>query len=130
MFMVTEVYDDERCHRVWFSVLQICYHGVCADVGVCTSPELVWNDLYFDFLGSVDVYVYYCAGSWWYLYVLFSETDDIDGVWYSAVSAMTSLFCVNWWVFALVHDIPMQFWIEKSLPKIIGLFKCSHTMNV
>ena len=60
----------------------------------------------------------------------FSDTDDLDGDWYSAVSAMTSLFCVNWRVFVLVHDIPMQFCIEKSLPKIIGLFKCSHTMNV
>ena len=39
----------------------------------------------------------------------FSDTVDLDGVWYSAVSAMTSLFCVNWWVFVLVHDIPMQF---------------------
>ena len=60
----------------------------------------------------------------------FSDTDDLDGIWYSAVSAKTSLFYVNWWVFVLVHDIPMQFWIEKSLPKIMGLFKCSHTMNV
>ena len=39
----------------------------------------------------------------------FNETDDLDGDWYSVVSAMTSLFGVNWWVFALVHDIPMQF---------------------
>ena len=60
----------------------------------------------------------------------FSDTDDLAGDWYSSVSAMTSLFCVSWWVFVLVHDIPMQFWIEKSLPRIIGLFKCSHTMNV
>ena len=35
----------------------------------------------------------------------FSDTDDLDGVWYSAVSAMTSLFCVNWWVFDFVHAI-------------------------
>ena len=62
--------------------------------------------------------------------LLFSDTDNLDGVWYSVVSAMTSLFCVNWWVFVLVHDIPMQFWIEKSLPRIMGLFKCSHTINV
>ena len=40
---------------------------------------------------------------------LFSDTDDLDGVWYSAVSAMTLLFCVSWWVFDFVHDIPMQF---------------------
>ena len=39
----------------------------------------------------------------------FSDTDDLDGDWYSVVSAITSLFCVNWRVFALVHDIPMQF---------------------
>ena len=39
----------------------------------------------------------------------FSDTDDLDGVWYSAVSAMTLLFCVNWRVFDFVHDIPMQF---------------------
>ena len=60
----------------------------------------------------------------------FSDTDDLDGDWYSLVSAMTSLFCVNWWIFALVHNIPMQFCFEKSLPRIIGLFKCSHTMKV
>ena len=39
----------------------------------------------------------------------FNDTDDLDGVWYSAVSAITSLFCVNWQVFDFVHDIPMQF---------------------
>ena len=64
------------------------------------------------------------------LMFFFSDTDALDGVWYSAVSAMTSLFCVNWWVFVFVHEMPIQFWIEKSLPKIIGLFRCSHTMNV
>ena len=64
------------------------------------------------------------------LMFLFSDTDALDGVWYSAVSAMTSLFCVNRWVFVFVHEIPIQFWIEKSLPRIMGLFKCSHTMNV
>ena len=60
----------------------------------------------------------------------FSDTDDLDGDWYSVVPVITLLFCVNWQVFALVHDIPMQFWIEKSLPKIIDLFKCLHTMKV
>ena len=60
---------------------------------------------------------------------LFSDTDNLDGVWYSVVSAMTSLFCVNWQIFALVHDIPMQFWNEKSLPRIMGLFRCSDTIN-
>ena len=54
----------------------------------------------------------------------FKDTDDLDCDWYSVVSAMTSLFCVNYQVFTLVHEIPMQFWIEKSLPKIMGLFKC------
>ena len=43
------------------------------------------------------------------LMFLFSDTNDLDGVWYSAVSAITSLFCVNWWVFDFVHEIPMQF---------------------
>ena len=38
---------------------------------------------------------------------LFSDTDDLDSVWHSVVSAMTSLFCVNLQVFVLVHDIPM-----------------------
>ena len=38
-----------------------------------------------------------------------SDSDGLGGDWYSVVSAMTSLFCVNWQVFALVHDIPMQF---------------------
>ena len=51
----------------------------------------------------------------------FSDTDALEGVWYSAVSAMTSLFCFNWRVFVFVHEIPIQFWIEKSLPKIMGL---------
>ena len=60
----------------------------------------------------------------------FRDTDDLDGDWYSAVSAMTSSFYVNWQVFVLVHDIPMQFWIEESLPKITGLLKFSHTINV
>ena len=40
---------------------------------------------------------------------LFSDTDDLEGVWYSVVSAITSLFCVSWWVLALVHEIPIQF---------------------
>ena len=61
---------------------------------------------------------------------LFKDTDDLESVWYSVVSAMTLLFCVNWQVLALVHEIPIQFWIEKSLPRIMGLFKCLHTMNV
>ena len=39
----------------------------------------------------------------------FSDADDLDGVWYSAVSAITSLFCVSWRVLDFVHDIPMQF---------------------
>ena len=30
------------------------------------------------------------------LMFFFRDTDALDGVWYSAVSAMTSLFCVNW----------------------------------
>ena len=64
------------------------------------------------------------------LMFFFSDTDALDGVWYSAVSAMTLLFCVNLWVFVFVHEIPMQFWIEKSLARIMGLFRCSHTMNV
>ena len=64
------------------------------------------------------------------LMFFFSDTDALDGVWYSAVSAMTSLFCVNLRVFVFVHVIPMQFWIEKSLPRIMGLFRCYHTMNV
>ena len=80
---------------------------------------------------GVDVYIYYCTGSWWYSLHSFSVTLMIWMVFGTpVVSAITSLFCVNWWVFVLVHDIPMQFWIEKSLPKIMGLFKCSHTMNV
>ena len=68
-----------------------------------------------------------CGGTFMFL---FSDTDDLDGVWYSAVSAITSLFYVNWRVFVLVNDIPMQFWIKKSLPRIISLFKCLHTINV
>ena len=43
------------------------------------------------------------------LMFFFSDTDALDGVWYSAVSAMTSLFCVSWRVFVFVHEIPMQF---------------------
>ena len=64
------------------------------------------------------------------LMFFFSDMDALDGVCYSAFSAMTLLFCVNWWVFVFVHEIPIQFWIEKSLPRIMGLFRCSHTMNV
>ena len=52
-----------------------------------------------------------CGG----IFTFFSkDTDDLDGDWDSVVSAMTLLFCVDWQVFALVHDIPMQFWIEVS----------------
>ena len=43
------------------------------------------------------------------LMFFFSDMDALDGVWYSAVSAMTLFFCVNWWVFVFVHEIPMQF---------------------
>ena len=64
------------------------------------------------------------------LMFFFSDLDALEGVWYSAVSAMTSLFCVNSQVFVFVHEIPIQFWIEKSLPRIMGLFRCPHTMNV
>ena len=46
-----------------------------------------------------------CGGTFMFF---FSDTGDWDGVWYSVVSAITSLFCVNWWVFDFVHDIPMQ----------------------
>ena len=59
-----------------------------------------------------------------------SDTVALDAGWYSSVSAITLLFCVNWHVFTFVQDIPMQFCIEKSLPKIMGHFKCLHTMNV
>ena len=64
------------------------------------------------------------------LMILFKETEAMAVDWYSAVSAMTSLFCVSWRVFDFVQDMPMQFFIEKSLPKIIGLLRCSHTIKV
>ena len=45
------------------------------------------------------------------LMFFFSDTDALDGVWYSAVSAMTLLFCVNWQVFvssrAVVNSIAL-----------------------
>ena len=37
------------------------------------------------------------------LMFFFSDTDALGGVWYPAVSAMTSLFCVNWQVLVFVH---------------------------
>ena len=37
------------------------------------------------------------------LMFLFSDTDALDGVWYSALSAMTSLFSVYLRVFVFVH---------------------------
>ena len=64
------------------------------------------------------------------LMFLFKDTEAMAGDWYSDVSAMTSLFCVSWHVFDFVQDMPMQFFIEKSLPRIIGLFRCSHTIKV
>ena len=64
------------------------------------------------------------------LMFLFRDTEALDGDWYSVVSAITLLFCVSWQVFDFVHEMPMQFWIEKSLPRMMGLFKCSHTVNV
>ena len=64
------------------------------------------------------------------LMFLFKDTEALDAGWYSAVSAMPSLFCVSWRVLDLVHEMPMQFCIEKSLPSMIGLFKCSQTMKV
>ena len=64
------------------------------------------------------------------LMFLLSDTEALNADWYSAVSAMTSLFCVSWRVYDFVQEMPMQFCIEKSLPKIIGLFKCSHTIKV
>ena len=57
-------------------------------------------------LMSTSTMVQVCGGTFMFF---FSDTDDLDGVWYSAVSAITSLFCVNWQVFDFVHDIPMQF---------------------
>ena len=64
------------------------------------------------------------------LMFLFKETEAMAVDWYSAVSAMTSLFCVSWRVFDFVQDMPMQFFIEKSLPRIIGLLRCLHTIKV
>ena len=64
------------------------------------------------------------------LMFFFNDTDALDGVWYSAVSAVTLLFCVNMREFVFVYEIPMKVWIVKSLPRIMGLFRCSHTMNV
>ena len=64
------------------------------------------------------------------LMFLFRDTEALDGDWYSVVSAMTSLFGVSWHVFHFVQEMPMQFCIEISLPKMKGLFKCSHTMKV
>ena len=43
------------------------------------------------------------------LMFVFSDTDDFYGVRYSVVSAITSLFCVNWQVFDFVQGISMQF---------------------
>ena len=90
-----------------------------------------WSGMTSTFISSVvlmstSTTVQDCGGTFMFL---FSDTDDLDDVWYSVVSAMTSLFCVNWQVFVLVHDILMQFWIEKSLPRIMGLFRYSHTIN-
>ena len=42
-------------------------------------------------LMSTSTTVQDCGGI---LMFFFSDTDDLDGVWYSAVSAMTSLFCI------------------------------------
>ena len=55
---------------------------------------------------STSTTVQDCGGT---LMFFFSDMDALDGVWYSVVSAMISLFCVNWWVFVFVHEIPMQF---------------------
>ena len=57
------------------------------------------------------------------LMFLFKETEAMTVDWYSAVSAMTSLFCVSWRVFDFVQDMPMQFFIEKSLPRINRSFE-------
>ena len=57
-------------------------------------------------LMSTSTTVQECGGIFMFF---FSDTAALDGDWYSSVSAMTSLFCVSWWVFDLVHDIPMQF---------------------
>ena len=62
-------------------------------------------------LMSTSTTAHECGGIFTFF---FSDTDDLDDDWYSVVSAMTSLFFVNWWVFALVQDIPMQFG-SKSL---------------
>ena len=64
------------------------------------------------------------------LMFLFKDTEALAGDWYSDVSAMTSLFCVSWRVFDFVQEMPIQFCIEKSLPRIMGLFKCSHMIKV
>ena len=43
-------------------------------------------------LMSTSTTVQDCGGT---LMLFFSDMDALDGVWYSAVSAMTLLFCVN-----------------------------------
>ena len=37
--------------------------------------------------------------------LIFCFKEDLDGVWYSVVSAMTSLFCVSWRVFDFDFDL-------------------------
>ena len=69
MFMVAEIHDDEWCDGVWFSVCQVCYHRICAYVGICTEPEQVWDDLNLYFFRGVDVNIHNFTGSWWYFYV-------------------------------------------------------------
>ena len=127
---MAEVHNNEWCYCVWFSFLQICYHGICAYVRFALShnwSEVTSTLIFSVVLMSTSTTAQDRGGT---LMFLFSDIDALDGVWYSATSAMTSLFCVYRRVFVFVHEIPMQFWIEKSLPRIMGFFKCSHTMNI
>ena len=55
---------------------------------------------------STSTTVQECAGIFAFF---FSDTVALDDGCYYLVSAKTSLFCVNWCVFAFVHEIPMQF---------------------
>ena len=109
MFMVPEVYDNERCYCVCSLSFRSAIMGYVHMLGFALNQS--WSGMMSTLISSVvlmsmSTIVQDHSGTFIFF---FSDTDDLDGVWYSAVSAITSLFRVNWQVFDFVHDIVMQF---------------------
>ena len=122
MLMVTEVHNNEQCYCVRLSVpFRSAIMGYVHMLGFALSQS--WSGITSTLISCVVLMLTSTTaqdrgGTFMFF---FSDTDDLDGVWYSAVSAMTSLFCVNWRVldFAMIFLCNFE---SKSLCQELWVF--------